>query len=157
MRRTQISMIAALWALVVLLVGPGVPAALAHARFEGADPAPGATVDAAPNAVTIWYTEAIDLRESWIRVFDPSGVRVDLEDSAIPADNLKALTVHLRPNLPAGVYVVTWQNLSEDGDGPNGSFRFGIGTGTPSSSGEDDHEAHHEESEYQHTNRSHGH
>jgi copper transport protein len=150
-------MLFASWALALLLIGPGVNSAFAHARFERSDPAPGAAVGSSPAAVTIWYTEALDPRESWIHVIDASGVRVDLDNSVIPTDAPQALTVHLRPNLPEGVYLVTWQNLSEDGDGLNGSFRFGIGTAAPASSGGDDHGTHDQESEHRHDNRSHGH
>ena len=37
------------------------------------------------------------------------------------------MTVSLRPGLSPGLYTVSWQNLSEDGDGLTGSFQFGIG------------------------------
>jgi methionine-rich copper-binding protein CopC len=96
-------------------------------------------VDAAPDSITIWYTDAIDIHDSWIRVFDANGVRIDLNNSSIPAGSPRGLTVGLPPDLSPGVYRVSWRNLSVDGDGLDGSFSFGVSAAAPSESSHGDH------------------
>ena len=121
--------------------------ALAHAHYDHSDPAEGAALSAAPSTVTIWFTEELQQQDSWIHVLDTNGNRVDMDDSAILVDDETALKVSLRPGLGTGTYTVSWQNLSQDGDGLAGSFAFGIGQ-APATSGttemDDDHDMDHD-------------
>ena len=41
------------------------------------------------------------------------------------------LTVDLQADLPQGIYLVSWQNLSVDGDGMTGRYSFGVGMTPP--------------------------
>jgi copper transport protein len=129
-----------IFAIVLLLSTASV--AFGHARFDQADPAPGATLDAAPTEVTIWYTEGIQEQDSWIHVLDGNGARVDQNDNTIVGDDSNGMTVHLRDGLASGLYTVSWQNLSEDGDGSTGSFQFGINASAPVTTSESEMEDH---------------
>ena len=61
---------------------PLAPPALAHAALERADPAPRSSLAAAPEAVTLWFTEPVVARYSRIAVLDASGVSVASGDLA---------------------------------------------------------------------------
>jgi len=107
--------------------------AFAHSHYDHSTPGDGETVQAAPTSVTIWYTEGLQAQNSWIHVLTEAGQRVDMDDSVLTGDDNTGLMVHLQPNLPAGLYTVSWQNLSEDGDGLTGQYKFGIGMAAPMS------------------------
>lgn len=118
---------------VTLLLGAqltsGTNFARAHANFDHAEPGPGAMLNAAPALVTIWFSEELQPEQSWIHVLTSDGARVDLDDSALLPDSETALAVDLQPGLPPGTYTVSWQNLSQDGDGLAGSYQFMVGGG----------------------------
>ena len=124
--------------LALALVAAMVGGAAGHAEFETSDPAPGTSLDAAPEAITIRFTQSLQPPDSWIRVFTADGVRVDQNDSRILADNDHSMVVSLRSGLGEGAYSVSWQSLAPDGDGLTGSFQFGIRQAT-STETHDDH------------------
>ncbi|MEA2640824.1 MAG: copper transport protein [Chloroflexota bacterium] len=121
--------VAAVASVTILVSGPQL--ALAHAHYDHADPAPGAALDSSPSTVTIWYVEGLQADQSWIQVLDSNGHRVDMNDSTVIGDDNSGMTVSLQPELPSGLYLVSWQNLSEDGDGLTGRFTFGVGMTPP--------------------------
>lgn len=106
----------------------------AHAELDRSNPAADATVQGSPALVEIWFTEEI-AEGSTIEVANATGqaavagaAKLDLFDP-----DRKHLTVELEPNLPNGVYTVTWTSISaEDSDTESGTFTFTIeGSGTP--------------------------
>jgi copper transport protein len=118
MRRVLVLLaLTALWA-------PG--RADAHALVASSEPADGASLETAPSAVTITFTEQPDPKLSVVHVLDPSGRAV--EGGPAEAVQPKQLRVPLRP-LDNGVYTVTWRTLSKvDGHVTGGAFAFGVGT-----------------------------
>lgn len=106
----------------------------AHAELDRSNPESGSTVEGAPNQVEIWFTEEI-AEGSAIEVADASGTSVTAAAAKLDLfdPDRKHLTVELRPNLPNGLYTVTWTSISaEDGDTETDSFTFTIaGSGTP--------------------------
>jgi len=122
MRRTvTTAFLAGLW-----LLATGA-AAGAHAVVRGSDPASGATLDRAPQAVVITFTEAPERGLSTIRVLDASGRPVEQGAAApVPGKPLQ-LRVALG-ELGDGSYTVSWRVLSRvDGHVTAGSFAFGVG------------------------------
>ncbi len=114
------AVLAGLW-----LVATG-PAADAHAVLRGSDPAGGASVDRAPAAVTLHFTEAPDPALSVVHVLDSSGREVSAGSTMVAGGRLD-LRVPLRA-LNAGTYTVTWRAVSRvDGHVSQGAFAFGVG------------------------------
>lgn len=117
--------------IVVLLAGLWLlatgPAAGAHAVLRGSDPAGGTTLDRAPQAVTITFSEVPDPKVSRIRVLDTAGRALE----AGPAAPVPGRPTQLRATLgqlPRGIYTVSWRVLSKsDGHVTAGVFAFGIG------------------------------
>jgi hypothetical protein len=63
-----------------------------------------------------------------IEVSGPEGSQVDQGDTRLDDDDRKHAFVALQPDLPPGVYTVSWRNLSlEDGHEGNGEFSFTVG------------------------------
>ncbi len=108
---------------IVLLATP----ASAHANLQSSDPANGATLQKAPDAVTMTFTEPPDPTLSVVSVLDPGG-------NAIPAGSPQAsgrtgLRVTLPSDLGNGTYTVNWRVISRvDGHLTAGVIVFGIGT-----------------------------
>ena len=99
----------------------------AHANLVRSEPAANSTLDAAPDRITIWFTEPMEAGFSEIQVLNSAGVRVDSGDSVVDANDLTVMSVGL-PDLPDGTYTVAWRNLSTiDGHSLRGSFIFSVG------------------------------
>ena len=62
----------------------------------------------------------------YLRVFDSSGVQVDLGNAAVSPSGTE-MTVSVRQGLPSGAYRVDWQTTGEDGERDSGSFSISIG------------------------------
>jgi methionine-rich copper-binding protein CopC len=112
-----------LLAATALLAIPG--AAAAHALLRSATPAVGSSVHAAPAAVTIEFSEAVEPRFSTIEVRDANGRRVDRGDMHVGEGDARQLIVDLNPIQP-GTYRVTWHAVSVDTHRTEGSFAFTV-------------------------------
>jgi methionine-rich copper-binding protein CopC len=102
----------------------GGPAA-AHAFLAHATPAVGSTVAAAPAALTLDYTEAVEPRFCRVQVRDAAGQEVDAGDLHAAPDDPKRLLLGLKP-LPPGTYTVTWRVVAADTHHTEGRFTFTV-------------------------------
>src|SRR5690554_931384 len=99
----------------------------AHAAFVRSDPPPGAALAAAPERVTLVYTEPLDGELSKARLVD-AGLNVVAEGpgEVDPGDE-RVLVLDLPP-LPDGAYTVIWQARSAvDGHITSGVVTFTVG------------------------------
>jgi methionine-rich copper-binding protein CopC len=103
----------------------GIPAALAHAFLDRADPAVGATLTMAPTEVTITFTEGLEPDFSSLAVEDETGQRVDLGDAHTAPDDATRFSVGLKPLKP-GNYKVLWRATSVDTHKTSGSYSFTV-------------------------------
>jgi copper resistance protein C len=101
-------------------------AAFAHAELATSNPPAGATVQTAPTAVSITFTEEVEPKFSTIEVQDAKGKRVDQGAAKTEADDAKILSVAVKP-LTGGTYKVIWHAISsDDSHKTNGSYQFTI-------------------------------
>jgi hypothetical protein len=100
------------------------PQAMAHAFLEKARPAVGGNVEAAPQAVSITFTEGVEAHFCHIEVIDSSGARVDTGDVHTERDG-KTLVVGVK-QLPPGRYAVIWHVVSVDTHKAQGRYDFAI-------------------------------
>ncbi len=117
----------AVGAILFALASP----AFAHAVLESTDPSPGATVATAPRAITLTFSEAVDVQPGFIRVLDGAGSEVSIGDPKHPAGRNNVVTVSA-PKLGKGLYAVAWRAISADSHPVQGAFTFGVsanGTG----------------------------
>ena len=120
-RLTALAVLAGVW-----LLASG-PAAAAHGTLQSSEPAGGSSLERAPSAVTLRFTERPDPGLSTVRVLD-SGGRVVAGGPAQPAPGRpEELRVPVA-GLPVGAYTVAWRIVSAvDGHRTDGVFGFGVG------------------------------
>ncbi|PWC49736.1 copper resistance CopC/CopD family protein [Azospirillum sp. TSA6c] len=105
----------------------------AHAVLMESMPADGASLDAAPAALSLEFNEPVTPVR--IQLLDGQGRDIADPQGALAENNRVRLA--LPPDLPRGLYVASYRVTSADGHPVAGSFTFGIGvtpaptTGTP--------------------------
>lgn len=114
---------------VTVLLAAAAPAG-AHASVRRTTPFDGERLEAgaAPEVVTIEFTEDVEVPPDGIRVFDQQGARVDT-DEPVPAaqDDPRLAAVALQDGLGEGSFIVTWRAVSADGHPIRGAFVFTVG------------------------------
>jgi copper transport protein len=123
-RRGRLALLAPLAGLWLLATGP---VAAAHGVLHSSEPAGGTSLERAPAAVTLRFTERPDPGLSAVRVLDSGGRVV----AGGPAQPVAGRPLELRvptAGLPAGGYTVAWRIVSAvDGHRTDGVFGFGVG------------------------------
>ena len=99
---------------------------LAQARLTSAAPPAGGTIPAAPNEVTVSFSEQLEPGFSTIVVRDSVGKRVDKADAHIDNGDRTVMRVSLQP-LGQGIYIVEWRALTADTHRAEGAFIFRVG------------------------------
>ncbi|WP_312691647.1 CopC domain-containing protein YobA [Kosakonia sp.] len=102
------------------------PAALAHAHLKGQYPAANAEVTAAPQALTLNFSEGIEPRFSGINV---TGERQQIIRTGAVKRNENDKTqmiVPLEQPLTPGKYTVSWHVVSVDGHKTSGRYVFSV-------------------------------
>ncbi|MBW7474445.1 copper resistance protein CopC/CopD [Paenibacillus oenotherae] len=110
--------------LMLLLIGSPVTVE-AHAEMERAVPEPNTGMDTSPQAVELFFNEAIEPNVGSIAVLDSRSKPVTGE-KAVTGSDRKSLLLSL-PQLGEGVYTVSYQIISADGHPVNGSYIFVVG------------------------------
>jgi copper transport protein len=108
---------------ILALVSVQPRMASAHASLIGTDPAEGAVLDAAPERVTLSFTEPVDLIDAGYHLFDANGPVGMLEAEVTGSDVL----LRLPGDMGNGSYVVSWRVISADGHPISGVLLFSVG------------------------------
>ena len=124
-RRAGLAVVALLGA-VLLTLGFAAPAS-AHDVLEGTTPKNGQKVGAAPEKVTLTFSNNPIAIGSEIVVKDASGTNwaeggVDILDNVV--------TQKLKPGAPAGTYTVQWRVVSSDSHPIENTFSYVVTTGS---------------------------
>jgi methionine-rich copper-binding protein CopC len=106
-------------ALAGLLLMPAL--ALAHAHLEMSIPAANGTVAAMPAQVMLHFSEAVKMTALSIQM---EGSK-DKQEIKVPAEAKAVIQVDA-PKLGAGVYMLNWRGMSDDGHVMNGTVRFTV-------------------------------
>lgn len=113
----------ALLSLALLLVGSG-PAS-AHASLVESDPEDGATLEAAPLAVTFTFSENIGT-PAYVAVTAPNGSNVDVSDVRALDKEVTATVAEVGQK---GRYTVSYRVVSADGHPVEGTIHYSATTG----------------------------
>ncbi|MGI8550361.1 MAG: copper resistance CopC family protein [Dehalococcoidia bacterium] len=128
-RMTRFLLLPALVSVLSLL---HAAVALAHAHYDHSTPGIGQVMPAAPSRVDI-YTDSEMRKIAGANLITVSGVdgnQVDDGNTTVDDADRQHFFVALKPNLPAGRYVVAFQTLSDaDGDTDHGRYAFYVGSG----------------------------
>jgi copper transport protein len=114
-------------ALVVTIVGGTALPAFAHASLLSTEPSAGGVYDSSPSAITLRFSEPVEVSLGGIRVFDAkTEKRVATGTPEHPNGEGAYVTADL-PDLHDGTYVVTWRVISADSHPVEGAFTFQVG------------------------------
>ncbi|WP_425954883.1 copper resistance protein CopC [Xylanimonas sp. McL0601] len=135
LRRRAGRALAALGCGLAIVVG-SASAAPAHAELVRSDPSAGGTAAVGRTAMTLWFTEAVELGPADVRLTTLDGREV-LVTVASSEDAVIGLAT---PPLSRATYVLDWHAVSlDDGHSSAGSVLFGVGVrpaaASPGSSG----------------------
>jgi copper transport protein len=112
--------------LVVLFFLLSVAPAAAHAVLVASAPAAGASIERAPQTVTLTFDEAVETSLGSVRVLDAAGAVHSVGAVTHPDGDPSRVSVGLA-NMADGRYVVAWQVVSADSHLVDGAFAFGVG------------------------------
>ncbi|MFB7619667.1 FixH family protein [Kitasatospora sp. NPDC056181] len=125
-RRRIAALFGVLGAVLTLMLAGAGPAS-AHATLQSTDPAQNSVVAAAPQTVTLTFSEAVSLSGDSVRVLDPAGRAVDTGNPAHADGRDNTARVGLNSGLAGGTYTVAWRAVSEDSHPIGGAFTFSVG------------------------------
>ncbi|AST68334.1 hypothetical protein BFG07_06405 [Kosakonia cowanii] len=103
-----------------------IPAVLAHAHLKGQYPAADADVTAAPQALTLNFSEGIEPAFSGIKVTDAQQKAIKTGAVKRNEKDKTQMIVPLEQPLTAGKYTVSWQVVSVDGHKTHGQYSFSV-------------------------------
>jgi copper resistance protein C len=106
-----------------LIASLAAGSAQAHAFLDHATPAVGSTVAAAPQEISLSFTQNLEPSFSTVEVTGPNGARSDAGRAQVSGSTMR---VALKPAGP-GTYRVHWHALSVDTHATQGSFTFHVG------------------------------
>lgn len=113
----------ALWFIATLFVTPAV---FAHAHLEHQYPAANAQVDAAPQALTLNFSEGIEAQFSGLTLTGPGDTAIETGKAKRNEKDKKQLIVPLSQPLQTGDYRVEWHVVSVDGHKTKGHYLFSV-------------------------------
>src|SRR5690348_1512261 len=116
--RPGLSFAGALSWLLLMSAPPGH----AHASLTHASPSAGSALSAAPQEVTLTFTDTLEGAFSKITVTDANGIEVSQGKGQV---NGNVMRVSLKP-LTVGSYKVNWRAVSTDTHKTEGNFTFSI-------------------------------
>jgi methionine-rich copper-binding protein CopC len=100
--------------------------AFAHAHLKAATPAAESTVQNAPAALTLKFTEGLELKFSGVKVSGPGQADVAIGTATLDPKDDTLLNVPLPKTLAPGQYQVQWHAVATDGHKTNGTYRFTV-------------------------------
>src|SRR6266568_687239 len=110
------------------------PAASAHATLLFTSPAADSAVPVPPDAITLTFNEPVTLVGTPVTLAGPGGRKIAL-GAARESGGRSVVTVPVAARLPDGVYTVSWQVISADGDLVGSQYEFAVGPAPASLSG----------------------
>ncbi|OTA15795.1 Copper resistance protein C [Xenorhabdus vietnamensis] len=113
-------------ALVVLFVGMSCQQALAHAHLKDQTPTENTTVEAAPQAITLSFSERIELGFSKVKLIGPEKTVIKTGKLELDPETKTKLILPVEGQLAAGKYSVDWSVLSVDGHKTKGVYGFTV-------------------------------
>lgn len=116
----------ALSAAVFLSAMLTTASAFAHAHLQQQIPAADSTVSVSPQALTLTFSEGVELSFSGVILNGPQNKPVATGKLARSDGNKAQLTLPLNEPLAAGEYTVEWHVVSVDGHKTKGQYHFSV-------------------------------
>jgi copper transport protein len=117
------------WALAAIVAATLAPAsAFAHATIVSTTPEDTSVVKTAPRAVSLKWSEAVDLGEHAVKLLDAAGKEIKTAQARHGPGGASTAMLELPAGLKNGTYVVSWRVVSSDSHPVTGAFSFSIGS-----------------------------
>ncbi|EKZ6353098.1 CopC domain-containing protein YobA [Klebsiella aerogenes] len=116
----------ALSAAVFLSAMLTTASAFAHAHLQQQIPAADSTVSVSPQALTLTFSEGVELSFCGVTLSGPQNKPVATGKLARSDGNKAQLTLPLNEPLAAGEYTVEWHVVSVDGHKTKGQYHFSV-------------------------------
>lgn len=114
------------YALLFLASTLAAPAAWAHAHLTHQYPAADAEVTAAPQALTLNFSEGIEPSFSGATLTGPKQESIKTRPAKRNEQDAKQLIIPLDQTLNPGTYTVNWHVVSVDGHKTKGQYTFSV-------------------------------
>ncbi|HHN5522099.1 TPA: CopC domain-containing protein YobA [Klebsiella aerogenes] len=98
----------------------------AHAHLQQQIPAADSTISVSPQALTLTFSEGVELSFSGVTLSGPQNKPVATGKLARSDGNKAQLTLPLNEPLAAGEYTVEWHVVSVDGHKTKGQYHFSV-------------------------------
>jgi copper transport protein len=146
MRATRRWRLAGAIAVLTLLAAPAVPGSgstvLGHAQLVASSPGSGEILPEPPSELRLVFSEPLEAQVTSLDLASLDGTPILERAGEVDPDDPFAVVADV-PDLPDGIYQITWRNLSAaDGHTTDGFLYFGVGESTgslPAASGHDAH------------------
>lgn len=102
------------------------PSAWAHAHLKHQYPAADAEVTAAPQALTLNFSEGIEPGFSGAAIVGPKQEAIKTQPAKRNEQDKTQLIIPLAQALKPGAYTVNWHVVSVDGHKTKGTYRFSV-------------------------------
>lgn len=113
--------------VVILLFGTLVAApACAHPRLLTSNPAPNATLKAAPKEIRMTFSEGLIANFTGLELRDGKGKAVPTGKAALASGNFRTFTAPISARLAPGNYTVAWHAVSVDTHRVSGTYVFKV-------------------------------
>lgn len=103
---------------------PQADASAMHLRLTKSAPAEDAQLSAAPTEIRLWFSQAVELSISRIKVTAADGTEIEL--GKVETAEAEVLVAAVPPDVAAGTYEVAWRTSSGDGHPITGTFGFTV-------------------------------
>lgn len=112
--------------IFVLFVGLSSQQALAHAHLKVQTPAADTTVNQAPTALQLKFSEGVELGFSGVTLTGPDNTPIKTGALTLDPNNNTEVTVAIDGALAKGKYNVAWHVVSVDGHKTKGQYSFTV-------------------------------
>lgn len=113
-------------AVAVLFLGMSFQQAFAHAHLKDQLPAEGAALEQAPEAITLNFSEGIEVNFTKVNVTDENKQAIKTGKAALDPSNNTKVIIPVESKLAAGKYDVQWSVVSVDGHKTKGNYSFTV-------------------------------
>lgn len=114
------------YTLAIIVGSLAAPSVWAHAHLTHQYPAANAAVTAAPQAITLNFSEGIEPGFSGAKIIGPKNENVKTLPAKRNEQDKKQLIVPLADALNPGSYTVDWHVVSVDGHKTKGQYTFTV-------------------------------
>jgi copper resistance protein C len=111
------------------LQGSAQPATL-HLALSRAEPAIDGKVTAAPQAISLFFTQAPKAGATAIRLVDSADKAIAVGESKQDAADATIIRAPVTAAVAPGTYQVVWRTMASDGHVVSGDFRFTYAPGS---------------------------